>query len=147
MTTTTERFWVKVNKTDDCWEWLGATNDGGYGRFRLEGHWKMAHRYAYETLVGPIPEGVEPDHLCRNRICTKPEHMELVTHAINVARGLAGKYQSRRTHCAQGHLFDLFNTYFYKGHRQCKACNKIVKARTFAQETCGQPGGVLGLGG
>ena len=72
-----ERFWEKVEKTDYCWNWLGVKNDAGYGQIHISGQLVYAHRYSYELLRGPIPEGLEPDHLCRNHSCVRPDHLEL----------------------------------------------------------------------
>lgn len=85
-----ERFWAKVDRRSDaeCWLWLAATAGAGYGQFGANGKSVRAHRYAYEALVGPIPDGLEIDHLCNIRLCVNPGHMEPVTHAENVRRGL-----------------------------------------------------------
>jgi hypothetical protein len=81
------RFWSYVEKGDDCWEWTGARNRGyGYGKLRVADRFVLAHRYAYELLVGPIPEGLDLDHLCRNIICVNPGHLEPVTVAENNRR-------------------------------------------------------------
>lgn len=82
------RFWAKVDKTDSCWLWTASVNQLGYGRFRVDNTTRVtAHRYAYETLVGPIPDGQELDHLCRVRSCVNPAHLEPVSHRENVLRG------------------------------------------------------------
>lgn len=82
-----ERFWGRIAKSDGCWLWEGGTNADGYGLFsRRPGTTMMAHRYAYLTTVGPIPEGLELDHLCRVRLCVRSEHLEPVTHAENMRR-------------------------------------------------------------
>jgi hypothetical protein len=70
-----------------CWDWTGYKDEKGYGRIYKEGLNKYAHRYAYEHFVGPIPDNLEIDHLCRRRCCVNPEHLEAVTHRVNVARG------------------------------------------------------------
>lgn len=121
-----ERFWAKVDKTDTCWLWTGA-KAAGYGRFfvssdrgakRIDG----AHRVAYELMVGPIPEGLHIDHLCRTPACVNPAHLEPVTIAVNTQRGLAG--QPRRA-CKHGHEFTPENTYISPdGRRHCIACQK-----------------------
>ena len=81
------RFWAKVEKTATCWLWMGAKETRGYGYFRPHSHDPFkAHRIAYETLVQPVPEGLELDHLCRVRSCVNPAHLEVVTHAENVRR-------------------------------------------------------------
>lgn len=86
--TVEERFWAKVDKTDTCWLWTGAISDTGYGAFRAE-VLTSAHRYSYELNVGPIPDGLVLDHLCRNRACCNPEHLEAVTQRVNTYRGEA----------------------------------------------------------
>lgn len=82
------RFWLNVRKSDGCWEWTGSLSGGGYGQFRVHGKQAQVHRFAYGLLVGPVPEGLELDHLCRNRRCVNPAHLEPVTRSINVARGI-----------------------------------------------------------
>ncbi len=118
-----ERFWEKVQKTDGCWEWL-ASRVAGYGRFRAvsgEAH-VQAHRWAYEALIGPIPDGLEIDHLCRNRGCVNPAHLEPVTARENVRRGIApAAVNARKTHCPRGHLYDYtWPSGFRRGCRECK---------------------------
>lgn len=91
-----ERFWEKVDASGDCWVWVGARKDNGYGHIFLEkredGSSKtgLAHRVSWELLVGEIPEGLDLDHLCRNRACVKPDHLEPVTRSINLRRGHVG---------------------------------------------------------
>lgn len=75
---------------DDCWTWLGSVKDNGYGSVRMAGKTYTVHRLVYEHLIGPIEEGMELDHLCRNRLCSNPEHLEPVTHQENGRRGLSG---------------------------------------------------------
>lgn len=120
--TPTERFWPKVDKTDGCWLWTAALSDGGYGVFGIGGRRVVhAHRFAYQQRVGPIPEGLHLDHLCRVRNCVNPDHLEPVTHAENVRRGLSGP----KTHCGYGHEMNEANTYVNpnSGHRECRACH------------------------
>jgi hypothetical protein len=82
------RFWAKVNKTGDCWLWTAGLDKDGYGRFRVSPtRLAKAHRFAYEVSVGPIPDGLEIDHLCFVRSCVRPQHLEAVTHDENLARG------------------------------------------------------------
>ena len=85
-----QRFWEKVHKTDLCWIWTGAKSVG-YGHFGTQQVLWTAHRYAWTRLVGPIPEGFDIDHLCRNRACVNPDHLEPVTRAVNLRRGEGAK--------------------------------------------------------
>jgi len=91
-----QRFWALVDKTETCWLWTGTQVRGGYGQFWLDGH-KLAHCYAYETTVGPIPEGLQLDHLCRVTRCVRPSHLEPVTASENVRRGLIARGRRLRT--------------------------------------------------
>ena len=120
------RFWQKVTfQENGCWIWNAHTNHDGYGLFwPKHGTGISAHCFIYQYLRGPIPEGLELDHLCRNRSCVNPWHLELVPHKVNVARGNAGIEQSNRTHCSRGHQFDSTNTYFYNGKRGCIICRR-----------------------
>lgn len=117
-----ERFEAKTQRTDTCWLWSGRLKDG-YGQLSVNGRTTGAHRFAYERFVGPIPEGLVIDHLCRVRNCVNPGHMEPVTLAENIRRGETGKYLKDRTHCPRGHEYTEANTYITKpGTRGCRAC-------------------------
>jgi hypothetical protein len=123
-----EVFWQRVDKTDGCWLWMGERDPLGYGRFRWRGRKStsvLAHRNAYEMVVGPIPEGLTIDHLCRNPACVNPAHLEPVTNEENVRRGLAGAYNRVKTHCKNGHPFDEENTAVYYGKRACRTCRRM----------------------
>lgn len=128
-----DRFLAKVvwgekfNGTH-CLLWTGYLNERGYGTFR-DGKMHRAHRWIYERWVGPIPGGLELDHLCRVRHCVNPLHMEPVTHQENMARGL----NATKTRCLRGHEFNEENTYLaFNGVsflRQCKACRELRRPR------------------
>lgn len=127
-----ERFWAKVDVGHPlgCWNWIAQTDSGGYGRFStdIDGRWYpvTAHRHAYELLIGPIPEGLQLDHLCRNTSCVNPDHLEPVTARENTRRGYgpAGT-QARKTHCKRGHLLAGGNVHIRPdGARRCRECDK-----------------------
>src|SRR5438105_2573404 len=120
-----ERFWAKVEKTDTCWLWTASTANGGYGAFVLNDVIVRAHRFAYELLVGPIPEGLQLDHLCRVRHCVNPAHLEPVTQQENIRRG----ERATATHCPNGHEYTPENTQIRTGaHRPgtrvCLTCKR-----------------------
>lgn len=109
-----------VVQENGCWEWFGGIKGNGYGVVWYDGGLHQAHRWVYEQFCGPIPEGLQLDHLCRNRRCVRPEHLEPVTRLENLRRGVgnAGKRQ-----CKRGHAFDAENTrHMPNGSRQCKTC-------------------------
>lgn len=121
-----QRFWEKVSKDGPggCWLWTANLSGGGYGNFHLDGRERVAHRLAYEWLVGPIPEGLDLDHLCRVRRCVNPAHLEPVTRRENVLRSpiaIAAQH-ARKTHCPAGHEYTPENTYTYNGWRCCRRC-------------------------
>ena len=123
----TERFWPKVDRSEQtrCWPWLAAKTGWGYGSFDIKGRDYKAHRIAYELLIGPIPEGLTLDHLCRNRACVNPAHLEAVSMRTNLLRGVGPPAQNAaKTHCPAGHPYDLFNTRSYHGKRHCRTCSR-----------------------
>jgi hypothetical protein len=133
-----QRFLKKVAKPrgeDGCWAWSAYIDPQGYGRFAVSVEGKKpkidrAHRVAYRQLIGPIPDGLDLDHLCRNRWCCNPYHIEAVPHRVNVARGDAGTIEKMRTHCPQGHEYTEENTFREKdGRRRCKICKTATAYR------------------
>lgn len=133
-----DRWLLRVEKQPNgCWEWTGAKWARGYGKFTLPGSQKRiaAHRWGYEHFISPIAEGFELDHLCRNTSCVNPEHLEPVTHKVNVQRGHAGLINGARqrsiTHCPKGHEYTPENTYIRPGApgRNCRKCGAIVAMR------------------
>jgi hypothetical protein len=125
-----ERFWKKVNKTDTCWLWTGAITGAGYGHLYIDYKDVYAHRLAYEFLVGPIPEGLVLDHLCRVHNCVRPDHLEPVTDKENLARGEATLFQTSKTHCPQGHEYAGENLYLSSTNRRyCRTCQNVNQKR------------------
>lgn len=119
-----------VCQKTDCWVWRSGVNKAGYGQFNLNGKNVRAHRISYIISRGEIPKGRVLDHLCRNRKCVNPSHLELVTQRENLLRGdtITAK-NSKKTKCKRGHPFDEENTYIRKktGFRKCRACQKHMK--------------------
>ena len=128
-----EKIWTRIVTVDDCWEWTGDTDVRGYGRVMAGGKRILAHRAAYELFVGPVPKGTELDHLCRNRRCVKPDHLEAVPHRLNVLRGVGPVAEhAKQTHCLRGHPLSGDNLRFIPrrgGERVCKACGDIRRSR------------------
>lgn len=126
------RFASKVRvQPGGCWEWAGNCHpDSGYGRVWFsKNDDRLAHRVCYEWAVGPIPEGLTLDHLCRNRRCVNPSHLEPVTNTENVMRGFSpAAVNARKRTCWRGHPFDETNTYTAaSGARHCRECARIRK--------------------
>lgn len=136
--TTKDRVLAKIRKDPNgCWTWLGGINPKGYGTIMINYKHYIAHRLVYEFLIGPIPEGLTLDHLCRNRAYVNPEHLEPVTNAENVLRGEGiSARNARKTHCKRGHsLEDSYTTLCPSGNigRICKKCVKYHKNKHKAQ--------------
>lgn len=143
-----QRFNAKIEvNSNGCWNWTAALSQYGYGRFWYEhenGEWfqVMAHRFAYSVWISPLLDSTTViDHLCRNKKCVNPAHMEEVTIQINTQKGLAGHhtFQSGKTHCPQGHSYDVENTYVTKnGKRMCRACGRLRRIER-SRITMGKP--------
>lgn len=140
-----KRFQAKYEILENgCWQWLDALNSSGYGTFSVDCHKVTAHRYSWERVNGLIPEGLVIDHLCRNRGCVNPDHLEIVTQKENCLRGdpeeILGSHLRNKTHCPQGHPYEGDNLHINKaGGRVCRACSRehtrICRLRKKAIET------------
>lgn len=128
-----DRFWAKVRlDPSGCWIWTASQQSKGYGQFGSRsggcrrGKSTQAHRIAYELRVGPIPEGMTLDHLCRNTLCVNPDHLEPVTRGENVLRGVGfSATNARKTHCPRGHDLTGENVYVTPtGRRNCRTCRR-----------------------
>lgn len=124
-----QRFLDKVEQRQSecgiCWFWIPNVSGDGYGSFHFDGKTGYAHRFAYQHWKGPIPIGHQVDHLCKNRGCVNPEHLEAVPGSENLRRAAL-----RKSHCKHGHERTKENTYVRKdGGRSCIICQKTASAR------------------
>jgi hypothetical protein len=125
-----DRFWRRVDMNPHhCWEWQGYITAGGYGQVGFGKKVFLTHRVAYEIVKGPIPDGLHLDHLCRNRSCCNPDHLEPVTSGENTRRSnLVGRW--RAPSCKRGHEFTPENTGTRQnGDRWCRECGRLRRAK------------------
>ncbi len=118
---------------NSCWEWQGSLTLG-YGLMMIKGKRYVVHRLAYELWKGPIPEGLTLDHLCRNRACVNPDHLEPVSLKENILRGVSPSADNaRKTHCPKGHEFTPDNLVADNANRRrCKTCHRERQRRVYA---------------
>src|SRR6185312_11217064 len=128
-----DRKW-RLDAPSGCWIWESAVNGNGYGKIYRNGILEPTHRIAWELYKGAIPKGLVLDHLCRNPACVNPDHLEPVTNAENISRGVIAEVHRARfaamTHCKRGHPFGGDNLYIAKnGQRVCKTCRLLSKRK------------------
>jgi len=139
------RFWERrvPCPMSGCWLWIGSVNNKEYATctpIRSSGSTTAyAHRLAYLILVGPVPAPLELDHKCRTTVCVNPDHLEPVTHAVNIRRGRSAQLNLAITHCPRGHAYNKQNTTLYRGRRFCKACSAIAKREYKKRARAGTP--------
>jgi hypothetical protein len=137
------RFFQKIavndGSGDTCWQWIGAKRALGYGKIKICGRWFPAHRLAWILCYKSIDENLDIDHLCENKSCVNPAHLDLVTSKVNVMRtnnlGSNRGYYGLRTHCKYGHPFSTENTRitFNPYRRRCRTCQRLEKRRQLAE--------------
>lgn len=141
--------YMRVDAATNCWVWIGALSEGGYARLCVNNRDTRAHRAAYELFVGPVPDGLQIDHLCRVRNCINPAHLEAVTGSENCRRGTVGDHiadrQRAKTHCPRGHEYSGENLAFWKNSgrvgRKCRACESARGKRRHAAKKAALVGG------
>lgn len=134
-----------VDAERGCWIWQMQVADTGYGKVHFEGRKRQAHRVVYETMVGPVPEGLDLDHLCRVRHCVNPAHLEPVSRSVNLLRGKGvSEYFARQTHCKNGHPLSGDNLRLTsKGYRVCVECSRVNLRRSRLSARGGIPAAPL----
>lgn len=127
--------YVMPEPNSGCWLWIGSVDGKGYGQISTERGRSpaRAHRIVYEGTKGLIPSDLDLDHKCRNIVCVNPDHLEPVTRAVNLARGIGGQRCKERaaakTRCIHGHELLAENIYSYRGQRHCRACRNAAQLR------------------
>ena len=118
-----------------CWQWHGAKTGRGYGVMRIAAGSRLVHRIAYEHFREPIPDGLTIDHLCKNKACVNPMHLEPVSNRINNLRGYSSSaLNAKKTHCPEGHEYTSENTYMHRGMRHCRTCHRLQERQRKAKK-------------
>lgn len=118
-----------VRLAGDCWEWCGTLTNQGYGQIVTNGQF-LAHRYIFTGLIGDIGGNLVLDHICENRRCVYPHHLEPMTHKQNTLKGnSASTRNARKTHCPSGHEYSEENTRVWRGIRHCRTCRAALDKR------------------
>ncbi len=123
-------FLRKVNRTDECWEWMGAKSGNGYGMFYVSGKLEHAHRVAFKLFVGPLERDMHIHHRCNHRYCVNPDHLTALSQADhNLIGDVISARNARKTHCPKGHPYDADNTMIEqlpngRTGRKCRACGR-----------------------
>ena len=128
---TLDDFWARilVQPYVACWTWIGKIRDDGYAHFCWQGRKVLAHRFMYEQTRGPIPATLMVDHLCRNRSCVSPAHLETVSNRTNVLRGISfAAENAKKDRCPRGHPYDLRTS---SGGRWCRICRRVQGLRWY----------------
>jgi hypothetical protein len=135
-----ERFEARIDRDEStgCWVWKGTLNRTGYGLLSVDAKYVLVHRWGYEQFVKPIPDGMTLDHLCRNRACVNPAHLDVVTNRTNVLRGMSpSAVIHRQGVCKHGHEMTSDNVYVppkNPRHRQCRTCRKRISREAYARK-------------
>lgn len=137
-----ERFMMCFEVDESgCWNWIRSLNHAGYGQFhigsRVDHSRQMvrAHRYSYKIFVGQIPDGLTIDHLCKNRKCVNPNHLEAVDIRTNVLRGESFVAKNAlKTHCPKNHEYSVDNLYLYRGKRICRKCHHASAIKNYLRK-------------
>lgn len=124
---------VQTEHSNQCWLWPYAKYYDGYGQVVINRKTHRVYKVAFELRYGKVPDGLQLDHLCRERSCWNPDHLEVVTQQENIKRGQVGLRHSSKEYCPKGHPYNEENTYHYKNGRYCRECGRENCRRWYAK--------------